>query len=43
MPDNGTYERLISVSGTLCVSVVSGLFGRGVAVCGRRCGVRTSG
>ncbi|MCX4462121.1 hypothetical protein OOK58_05925 [Streptomyces sp. NBC_01728] len=29
MPDNGTCERLISVSRTLCVPVVSGLFRRG--------------
>ncbi|MCX4589027.1 hypothetical protein OG819_04485 [Streptomyces sp. NBC_01549] len=32
-----------SVSRTLCVPVVSRLFGRGVAVCVHRCGVRTSG
>ncbi|MFD7050470.1 amidase domain-containing protein [Streptomyces mirabilis] len=32
-----------SVSRTLCVPVVSRLFGRGVAVCGHRPVVRTSG
>lgn len=34
---------LMSVSRTLCVPVVSRLFGRGVAVCGRCPVVRTSG
>jgi 7-keto-8-aminopelargonate synthetase-like enzyme len=47
---NGARARLAantdlfrSVSRTLCVPVVSRLFGRGVAVCGCRPVVRTSG
>jgi hypothetical protein len=39
----GAVIRLRSVSRTLCVPVVSRLFGRGVAVCGRCPVVRTSG
>ncbi|MEV6592810.1 hypothetical protein AB0N36_33415 [Streptomyces acidicola] len=39
----GPARRARSFSGTLCVPVGFRLFGRGVAVCGRHRGVRTSG
>jgi NAD(P)-dependent dehydrogenase (short-subunit alcohol dehydrogenase family) len=39
----GAIVNVGSVSRTLCVPVVSGLFGRGVAVCGCHRGVRSSG